>query len=98
MQARMTMTVHYAYHVVHVMSEDAIVLRHRTFGQQLWTLGKIRGRAKECTDCAISIAVGDSAFRPLTNGYNRKERMCTPCIRAIVSAGGRPREQRARTN
>lgn len=50
------------------------------YGAQLWTRRKLRKENRGCVECKQPIAKGLPAWGPLTNGYNRMERLCHPCF------------------
>jgi len=50
------------------------------YGAQLWTRRKLRKDNHGCVDCKQPIAKGTFAWGPLTNGYNRMQRLCHLCF------------------
>jgi hypothetical protein len=50
------------------------------YGAQLWTRRKLRKNNRGCVCCKQPIAQGLPAWGPLTNGYNRMDRLCHPCF------------------
>ena len=65
----------YKYEVIFSPADGLMLITHPKHGRQLWARCKMRGHKN--SRCAICGAVvGFEAFRPVTNGYNRMERIC----------------------
>jgi hypothetical protein len=81
------------------LNDGLVGLTHPTYGEQLWVAGAVRKRGKECQDCKKMIPAGAMAYRPLTNGYNRMERLCVECVdakeRAVCGGQARPATSKA---
>ena len=45
----------------------------------VWSIVKLR-KSSRCAECKEPLAVGAMAFRPLTNGNNRMDRLCGRCV------------------
>jgi len=63
-----------------------VVLGHWQYGTQIWTEIKPR-KPHKCTICRADIAM-QPCYRPITNRSNRMERICIPCMAAIISEDG----------
>lgn len=68
------------------LSDGLVGLSHVLYGEQLWSLGKIRKSLRECKDCGEPLPIGAVAFRPLTNVGNRMERLCVGCVDGMERA------------
>jgi hypothetical protein len=56
------------------------IVTHSIFGRQCWTKAKITKRVRESRLCVMCKGpLGNKAFRPITNGNNRMERICLEC-------------------
>lgn len=51
----------------------------------VWSLVKLK-KPRACKLCKETIACGAMAYRPLTNGYSRMERICQPCVEKVRQA------------
>lgn len=49
------------------------------YGRQLWTRVKLR-KSRKCGRCSKELNSGNDAYSPVTNGYNRMERLCPECV------------------
>ena len=77
-----------SYALIERPSTGLVRLSSQKHGQQLWTLGKMRGHMRICEVCRRDLRSGDDAYRPMTNGYNRSLRICVSCIDAAMVTGG----------
>lgn len=50
------------------------------YGPNLWSIGTVRGRDKQCSTCGTVLPRGSQAYHPITNGLNRGDRICTKCV------------------
>ncbi len=69
-----------SYHIDMASTDGVALLTHPRFGRQVWVRSKLR---KSC-QCAVTgrpLHAGDSAYRPLTNQYNRMQRICEQVIK-----------------
>lgn len=60
--------------------------RHTVNGKerQLWVkMTKVSGGAQPCARCGQFIPPGEEMWMPTTNGKNRADRLCGPCILEI---------------
>lgn len=62
------------YKYVKAIGDGAIILKSAKHGEQVWTLCKLR-KDNRCVVAEERILKGDEAYRPVTNGYNRMERI-----------------------
>ncbi len=67
-----------------------VALVHPAHGQQLWSTGKVRGKAKDCDGCGMAVSTGEIAYRPLTNALNRGERLCVGCVERLGKTAAPP--------
>lgn len=70
------------YSIIERPAEGVLRARSR-FGLQIFTRVKLR-KNTECAACDTPIKKGDTAWSPITNGYNRMHRVCVACF------GGEP--------
>jgi hypothetical protein len=58
------------------------------YGEQLWAAITLR-KNKDCFVCEIAMPRGGKAYRPITNGDNRMDRLCVSCVERLekVSRG-----------
>jgi hypothetical protein len=65
------------------------ILRHPEYGRQIWVPSRMR-KPHTCAVTGEVIAKGSRAFRPITNGYNRMQRISEQGIEhlGIVAKGG----------
>lgn len=61
------------------MNSGLVRFRHPTYGQELWTRGRVRRFAKKCAMCGMMVQPKEWAYAPLTNGHNRMHRICERC-------------------
>ncbi len=61
---------------------DGIVILFSRYGEQMWTLVKVRKEHK-CAYSNIPISKGSFAWKPVTHGYNRMERICVNAIKKL---------------
>ena len=61
------------YFFINTINGEMVFLNSK-YGQQIWTLIKLRKDAI-CAEMNIKIPKGSMAYRPITNGYNRMERI-----------------------
>lgn len=54
---------------------DSLVKLQWSGGTDLWTKGFVRGRPKSCAVFETTIKPGTKAWHPITNGYNRMDRI-----------------------
>lgn len=67
-----------SYRVVERLSEKLVGVTG-PYGRQLWTSQPLR-KPNRCAACRKDMKVGESAFRPMTNGRNRADRICEGCV------------------
>jgi hypothetical protein len=77
-----------SYSLIKRPAPGLAVLASEQHGQQLWTVGKMRGHMRICEVCRRDLRSGVDAFRPMTNGYNRSRRICVSCIDAVTPQSG----------
>ena len=56
------------------LAEDLFILSHPEHGTKMWSLCRLRKR-HTCTLSRVVIEKGEKAFRPITNGYDRMNRI-----------------------
>ena len=66
------------YRCVGTLGDNILRLESDRYGLQLWPRAKLR-KAKGCSVCRKTIQPKQDAFLPITNGYNRMERICWEC-------------------
>lgn len=84
------MTAHdYSREDIKVLDARIVGITHARYGRQLWVLmGVPIRKPQECTICEQRFGPGSTKmFRPVTNGYNRMERICQRCITELVGVG-----------
>lgn len=63
--------------------------------RQLWSTGKIRGRAKTCVECDQTFPSGTIMWREVTAcAMNRMDRVCAPCFDRLLAREKTAREYR----
>jgi len=67
------------YTLVSIPGDGLALLSSARYGQQLWVQCKTR-KAHQCRECGLICSAGTVMYRPLTNGYNRMERVCVGCV------------------
>ncbi len=80
------------YTLVQTLSDGLVGLFSERYGRQLWSRCRMR-KQHNCRGCKEVFSSGSQMYRPVTNGYNRMERLCEGCIReltyqAVVSLRG----------
>lgn len=68
------MSRHYLLSSLKRISEGLYGLEHIRWGRQLWCLCKVR-KDHKCVITGEHIKRGEQAYRPITNGGNRYERI-----------------------
>lgn len=71
------------YIFIKYLSNDLVILAHDRYGNQIW--GKVKLR--KSTNCAITeepLSIGSLAYRPITNGYNRMQRISQTGLELLV--------------
>lgn len=63
-----------SYKYIKAIGDGVVVLKSSECGEQVWTLCKPR-KDHQCVVAEERIRKGDEAYRPITNGYNRMERI-----------------------
>jgi hypothetical protein len=63
----------------------ALVGLSSQYGVQLWSAITLR-KSKACFVCEIVMPRGAPAYRPITNGDNRMDRLCVRCVEHLESA------------
>ncbi len=53
------------------------------YRSMLWSLVRLR-KPRRCQLCEETIDCGAMAYRPLTNGYSRMERLHSACVEKLV--------------
>ena len=62
------------YKLEEKLSDELFVLSHPQHGIKTWALCRLRKQAK-CILSGVLINKGEHAFRPITNGYDRMNRI-----------------------
>ena len=68
------MKSYYLLYSVKRLGEGLYGLEHIRWGRQLWTICKVR-KDHKCVMTGVEIKKGEQAYRPITNGGNRYERI-----------------------
>lgn len=68
-----------AYRLRERLSADVVALDSR-HGSQVFTACRLRKKTRCCV-CYAVLKPGAEAFRPVTNGNNRMDRICGQCVR-----------------
>ena len=71
------------YKLTGALNEGVVRLESHQYGTQLWTRGRARKDCR-CAGCSKNIAKKSDRFAPITNGYNRMERLCIRCVERLV--------------
>lgn len=66
------------YWCIGVLGDSILRLESHLYGTQLWPTAKLR-KSKSCAVCEKLILPKQTAYSPITNGYNRMARICWPC-------------------
>lgn len=69
------------YYFINTINDEMVVLNSK-YGQHIWTLIKLR-KDTICVEMNIKIPKGSMAYRPITNGYNRMERISIIGMKSI---------------
>lgn len=72
---------YHMYKLVDILA-DGLVALSSEYGKQLWCSCKTRKEHK-CQECEQLFSIGSAMYRPITNGYNRMQRLCEDCIRYL---------------
>lgn len=67
------------YKVESLMSRGLARISGKTYGRQLWARVTLR-KSCRCGICDVDLKPSAEAFSPITNGDNRGERICVPCV------------------
>lgn len=68
------MTNYYLLYSLKKLGDGLYGLEHIRWGRQLWTICKVR-KGHVCVITGKPIKKGEQAYRPITNGGNRYERI-----------------------
>ena len=71
------------YSLVTVLTDGVVGLSSEEFGRQLWHRCSTR-KVQECEMCHWKFGVGSRMYRPITNGYNRMQRLCEDCVDRLI--------------
>ena len=70
----------YLFRITEVPSGE-IVLAMGRYGRNVWTLSKITKRLRKDRPCAVcGCPLDPMAYRPITNGNDRMDRICVKCV------------------
>ena len=70
--------------ITNILNDKLNVIESK-FGQQVWSIGRVtlkKQLSKRCCECGGGL--GDTASRPITNGYNRGDRLCNFCLALLI--------------
>lgn len=70
------------YILVEILSDGLVGLFSDEYGRQLWSECRVRKQHK-CQECGLLFPAGSMMYRPVTNGYNRMQRLCGTCVRHL---------------
>jgi len=70
------------YNLITIPGEGLALLSSEKHGRQLWAQCKTR-KTHKCHECDTTYPVGTEMYRPITNGYNRMQRICAQCIQMM---------------
>lgn len=57
------------------LAEGLVMIR-----SMLWSQTSGIRKAARCKKCSRQMKIGEKAYRPLTNGIDRQDRICPKCI------------------
>jgi hypothetical protein len=66
--------IYYRMYSLKKLCEGLYSLEHIRWGRQLWSICKVR-KDHKCVMTSEQIKKGEQAYRPITNGGNRYERI-----------------------
>lgn len=69
------------YRFLKRMSEGLVGLTS-SHGRQIFHTTELR-KSKPCALCKVELKPGDTAYSPITNGYNRMHRLCVACVEEL---------------
>ncbi len=72
------------YSLIEIINENLVGLYHPKHGRQAWCEVFLRKPAT-CVVTGVSLKPKEIAFRPVTNGYNRMERISKKGINVLAS-------------
>lgn len=72
------------YTLQKIISSDIIVL-DGIYGSKTWKRCRLR-KDTECIETKIELSKGDEAYRPMSNGYDRMERISLVGMQSICSS------------
>jgi RNase P subunit RPR2 len=61
---------------IKVLGLARIARNHKT---ALWSICKLN-KLHHCDKCKVALVVGERAWRPITNGNDRMNRLCVSCV------------------
>ena len=71
-----------SYSLITIPGDGLALLFSGEYGRQLWVQCKMR-KTHKCYECDATYPVGTGMYRPMTNGYNRMQRICAQCIQMM---------------
>lgn len=71
------------YTSVICLNEGIYGVEATQYGRRIWVSALCRKAGRLCELCKKDIAVKDKMIRPITNGYNRGERMHLDCAKSF---------------
>lgn len=74
---------YYLLHTKKRLGDGLYGLEHRRWGRQLWSIVKVRKKHR-CVITGEAIKKGGFAYRPITNGGNRYERIAPTFFEAKI--------------
>ena len=71
------------YELNSILSPELVGLYSEKYSFQLWSLSDLTKKHKDDKCGICNLSVGNEAYRPTTNKYNRGERICVKCIKEL---------------
>lgn len=73
---------------VRILAPGAAIIESDMGVQRIWSVAKLR-KDNTCSRCWAKLAKGAEAWRPLTFGDDRPNRICAPCYSDIRDGNAR---------
>lgn len=71
------------YNLIGILSPEIVSLDSDKYGTQVWAVSNLTKKHKDDKCAMCEGRVGNKAYRPTTNKYNRGDRICIQCIEGL---------------